>query len=143
MLQSKYQRVGALSGVLMFLGAWLTGYYHNWVVATVSVAVVLAALWYALDDESTEEIGTRTIRGFSVGVLAALVSRILGMLTMAWTYDSWSNTTLVKYSGLSDVFRIVFNGRFWTSVVYIIGFGVAGAFIAYAMPYFSADREEE
>jgi NADH:ubiquinone oxidoreductase subunit 6 (subunit J) len=143
MLQSKYQRVGVLAGLLMFFGAWLTGYYNHWVWALITVVGVLVAFWLALDGESNEELGTRVARGFSVGIVTGLIARILGMLTMAWTYDSWSSPVTMKYSTLSDVFRVMFNGRFWPSIVAILGVGAVGAFIAYAMPYFSVDREEE
>lgn len=143
MLQSKYQRVGALAGLLMFFGAWLTGYYNHWVWALITVTGVLVAFWLALDGESNEELSTRVVRGFTVGVVTGLVTRILGMLTMAWAYDSWSSSTSLKYNSLSDLFRVMFNGRFWPSILAILGVGVVGAFIAYAMPYFSVDREEE
>ena len=143
MLQSKYQRVGALAGLLMFFGAWLTGYYNQWVWPLLTVIAVLTAFWLALDGDSNEELGTRVMRGFSIGIVTGLIARILGMLTMAWTFDSWSSPTTAGYSSLSDVFRVMFNGRFWPSVVAIIGVGVVGAFIAYAIPYFTVDREEE
>ena len=143
MLQSKYQRVGALAGLLMFFGAWLTGYYNHWAWALVTVITVLAAFWLALDDESSEELGTRVMRGFSVGVVTAVIARLLGMLTMAWSFDSWSSPTTAKYDSLSDIFRVTFNGKFWPSVLAILGVGLVGAFVAYAMPYFTVDREEE
>lgn len=143
MLQSKYQRVGALAGLLMFFGSWLTGYYNHWAWALLTVIAVLVAFWLALDSESNEELGTRVMRGFTVGAIAAVVARILGMLTMAWAFDSWSSPATAKYTSLSDVFRIMFNGRFWPSVLAIIGVGAVGAFVAYAIPYFTVDREEE
>jgi hypothetical protein len=143
MLQSKYQRVGALAGLLMFFGAWLTGYYNHWVWALLTVVAVLAAFWLALDGDSGEELNARVIKGFSVGVVTAVIGRILGMLTMAWAFDSWSSPVTVKYSKISDLFRILFNGRFWPSVIAILGVGVVGAFVAYALPYFTVDREEE
>jgi site-specific recombinase len=143
MLESKYQRVGALAGFLMFLGAWLSGYYHGWLIPTVAVVAVLAAIWFALEQDSEEQLSTRVMRGFSIGILAGLVSRILGMLTMAWAFDSWTNSAKSSYTSISDAFRIMLNGKFWTSVLFILAFGIVGAFIAYSIPYFSADREEE
>jgi hypothetical protein len=143
MLESKYQRVGALAGFLLFLGAWLSGYYKGWLMAAITVAVVLTAIWFALEADSEEELSTRVMRGFSIGILTAVVSRILGMLTMAWAFDSWTNSAKVSYSSISDAFRVLLNGKFWPSVLYILAVGVIGAFVAYSIPYFSADREEE
>ena len=143
MLNSKYQRVGALAGLLMIIGAWLTGYYNNWVVAAITVVVVGAAFWYALEDDTNEDLGTRTIRGFLVGLIAALVARILGMLTMAWTYDSWSSPVTSQYDSIADTFRVLFNGNLTTSLIGILSIAALGAFIAYALPYFTAEREEE
>lgn len=143
MLQSKYQRVGALAGLLMFFGAWLSAFYNHWAWALVTIAVVLVAFWFALENESSEEMGPRTIRGFVVGALAAVVARILGMVTMAWAFDSWTSSVTQKYESISDLFRIVLNGTFVTSLVMILGVGLVGAFIAYSMPYFTTDREEE
>lgn len=143
MLTSKYQRVGALAGLLMFFGSWLTGYYNNWVWAAVTVAAVLTAFWFALGEDSDEELNTRVIRGFVTGLVAGVVARIGGLLTMVWAFDSWSSAVTQKYDSFSDLFRIFFNGDLWLSLLAIIGVGVVGAFIAYAMPYFTAEKEEE
>jgi hypothetical protein len=143
MLQSKYQRVGALAGLLMFFGAWLTGYYNHWVWATATVLLVLGSIWFALDEDAGEELNTRVMRGFAIGAMIAVIARALGLLTMAWAFDSWMSPTVTKYGGTSDVFRIMFNGRFLASILLIIVMGLVGAFIAYAIPYFTVDREEE
>ena len=143
MLQSKYQRVGVLAGLLMFFGSWLSAFYNHWAWALVTVAVALAAFWIALENESTEDLGPRAIRGFVVGALAATVARILGMVTMAWAFDSWSTPVTEKYDSFSDLFRVLINGNLTESIVAIVGVGLVGTFIAYAMPYFTADREEE
>lgn len=143
MLNSKYQRVGALAGLLMFFGSWLTGYYNNWFWAAGTLAVVLVAFWVALEDDSEEELSTRTLRGFVSGLIAGTVARVAGLVTMAWAFDSWSSPVTVKYDSLSDAFRVFFNGDIWTSILAILGTGLVAAFVAYAMPYFTAEREEE
>lgn len=143
MLNSKYQRVGALAGLLMFFGSWLTGYYNNWVWAAVTVAAVLVAFWVALEAETDEELGTRTLRGFVTGIIAGVVARVAGLLTMTWAFDSWSSPVTAQYDSLSDLFRVFFNGDLWTSILAILGTGAVAAFIAYALPYFTAEREEE
>ena len=143
MLNSKYQRVGALAGLLLFFGAWLTGYYDNWLLATITVILVSVALWVAVEDEANEELGRRATRGFIAGVIAAVVARVLGLLTMAWAFDSWSSPVKVSYDSLSDAFRVMFNGNLWATLIMVLGAGAVGAFIAYAMPYFTAEREEE
>lgn len=143
MLNSKYQRVGALAGLLMFFGSWLTGYYNNWVWAALTLTTVAVAFWVALEEDVEEEVGTRAMRGFVVGAIAAVVARVLGLLTMVWAFDSWSSPVKQSYSSLSDAFRVLFNGSLLASIIFIIAVGAVGAFIAYAMPYFTAEREEE
>jgi hypothetical protein len=143
MLQSNYQRVGALAGLLLFLGAWLTGYYNNWVWPFITITAVVVAFWVALDSEVEEELGTRVTRGLVVGLLAAVVARLLGLVTMAWAYDNWSSPVTASYNSLSDAFRIIFNGEVVASLLFILATGALGAFIAYALPYFVAEKEEE
>jgi len=143
MLQSNYQRVGALAGLLMFLGAWLSAFYGHWGWALATVVAVLTAFWFALENEPSEDLGDRAKKGFIIGVVATVVARILGMIAMVWAFDSWSTPVTEKYDSISDLFRVILNGSFTASLLAIIGVGVVGAFIAYAMPYFTADREEE
>ena len=143
MLQSKYQRVGALAGLLLFLGSWLTAYYNHWVWALLTAVFVIASFWLALDGDTSEELSSRVIKGFTVGLISAVVGRILGLLSMAWAFDSWTGTTSAKYDTMSDLFRVILNGRFWVSLVAIFAVGLVGEFVAYAIPYFSAEREEE
>ena len=143
MLQSKYQRVGALAGLLLFFGSWLTAYYNHWIWALLTVFFVVAAFWLALDGDTEEDLSSRVTRGFMTGAIAAVIARILGLLTMAWAFDSWTGTTGSKYTALTDLFRVLFNGRFWISLVAIFAIGLVGAFIAYAIPYFTAEQEEE
>ena len=143
MLQSNYQRVGALAGLLMFFGAWLSAFYNHWGWVLATVVGVLAAIWMALENESSEDLGERAKKGFIVGALAALVARVLGLLAIVWAFDSWSTPVTQKYDSLSDLFRVLLNGSLLVSVLAIIGVGLVGAFIAYAMPYFTTDREEE
>jgi hypothetical protein len=143
MLQSNYQRVGALAGLLMFFGAWLSAYYNHWGWAFATVVAVLAAIWMALENEPSEDLGQRAIKGFVTGALAAVVARVLGMLTMVWAFDSWSSSVTKEYDSISDLFRVLLNGDFVSSLLAILGVGLVGAFIAYSMPYFTADREEE
>jgi len=142
MLTSTYQRVGALAGVLLFAGSWLSSYYSHWIWPTLTLISAAVAVWLALDREVEEETSTRVIRGFVTGLIAAVVARLLGLLTMAWAFDNWTSNTTVDYTYVADFLKILFNGDFWTSVVVVLGVGVIGAFIGYAMPYFSADREE-
>ena len=143
MLNSKNQRMGILAGLLLFFGAWLTGYYNNWIWSMVTLASILVAFWVAVEDDSDEELNTRALRGFIAGVIAGVVARVCGMLAMVWIYGSWVSPTTVKYDSLSDTFRIFFNGDLWVSILAIIGIGAVGAFIAYAIPYFTAEKEEE
>lgn len=135
--------MGALAGLVMFFGAWLSGYYNHWFWPVVSVIIVLGAFWMALDTESGEELSTRAIRGFVMGALAAVVARVLGLVAMAWAYDSWTSPTLTSYDSISDLFRVLLNGNFVSTLIAILGSGVVGAFIAYAMPYFVAEKEDE
>lgn len=143
MLQSNYQRVGALAGLLLFLGAWLSVFYNHWGWAAATVVAVLAAFWVALESETSEDLSQRAWKGFVVGALAGVVARILGMISMVWAFDSWSTPVTQKYDSISDLFRVLLNGDLTASLVAIIGLGLVGAFMAYAMPYFTADSEEE
>lgn len=143
MLKSNYQRVGALAGLLMFFGSWLSAYYNHWGWTFATVVAVLAAIWMALENEPSEDLGQRAIKGFVTGALAAVVARVLGMLTMVWAFDSWSSSVTKEYDSISDLFRVLLNGDFVSSLLAILGVGLVGAFIAYSMPYFTADREEE
>ncbi len=143
MLSSTYQRVGTLAGLLLFFGSWLTGFYNNWLWAAVTIIAVVSALWFALDDQSEEDTNTRVIRGFVTGLICGLVARALGLIAMVWAFDSWTSSTSLKYSVFADYLKVILNGNFWQSILAIILTALAGAFIAYALPYFVAEREEE
>lgn len=143
MLTSKYQRVGALAGLLMFLGSWLTAFYGNWIWATLTILLTVFALWTALEDGVAEELTARVTKGLIAGLIAGVVARVLGLLTMAWSFDSWTAQVNTDYSSLNDVFRIFFNGNVVSSLVAIVGMSLLGGFIAYALPYFAAEKEEE
>lgn len=143
MLQSKYQRVGALAGLVMFFGGWLGAFYNHWAWLAVAVIAALLSFWFVLESDSSEELSVRVMRGFVVGAIAALVARVLGLLSMVWAFDSWSTPVTDKYDSVSDLFRVLMNGTLLQSIVAVIGIGAVAAFIAYAMPYFAAEREEE
>ncbi len=143
MLSGTYQRVGALAGLLLFCGAWLTGFYNNWIWALLTIVGVVAALWFALDDTSEEEANTRVVRGFATGLIIGVVARVLGMVAMVWAFDSWTGASNAKYSVFADYFKVLLNGGFWLSLLAVLLTAVAGAFVAYALPYFVAEEEEE
>ena len=143
MLQSNYQRVGALAGLLLFLGAWLSVFYDHWAWTAATIIAVLAAFWLALENETSEDLGDRAKKGMLIGVIAASVARILGLISMVWAFDSWSAPATRNYDSISDLFRIILNGDLTSSLLAILGVGLVGAFMAYAMPYFTTDREEE
>jgi hypothetical protein len=143
MFESKYQRVGALAGLVMFLGGWLGAYYNHWAWPAITVVVVLLSFWYVVEDESAEDLSTRAMRGFLLGLGSAIVARVFGAIMMVWAFDSWSTPVTESYDSISDVFRILMNGSLAQSLIAILGIGAVGAFVAYAMPYFAAEREEE
>ena len=143
MRTSTYQRVGALAGLLLFFGSWLTGFYNNWLWAALTIVAAVVALWFALDDQSEEDTNTRVIRGFVTGLIAGVVARVLGLLTMVWAFDSWTSSTNARYSVFADYLKVLLNGNFWLSIAVVLLTGIAGAFVAYALPYFVAEREEE
>jgi hypothetical protein len=97
----------------------------------------------ALENDSSEDLGDRAKRGFLIGVIAGFVARIMGLLMMVWMYDSWTTPASITYNSISDLFRVLLNGDLATSLLAIAGIGLVGAFMAYAMPYFTTDREEE
>lgn len=143
MLQSKYQRVGALAGLVMFFGGWLGAYYNHWAWFAVTLAAVVLAFWFVMEDDSTEEVSKRSLNGLVLGLVTALVARVLGALSMVWAFDSWSTPVTEKYDSIYDLFRVMMNGSFLQSLVAVLGVGLLGAFVAYAIPYFAAEREEE
>jgi hypothetical protein len=142
MLKSTNQRVGALAGVLLFVGAWLSAFYGHWIWAAGTALVVVAALWIGLDDQVEEETTDRTMRGLVLGLIAGIVARVLGLLTMVWAFDNWTSQTSASYSVFNDFLRVVLNGGVVSTLAQIALTGLAGAFIAYALPYFVAERED-
>jgi hypothetical protein len=141
MLSSTYQRVGALAGLLLVVGAWLSGYYQHWLWPVLTIGLVLVTYWVALGGLVDNETNTRVSRGFMVGVVSGVVARILGMLAMVWAFDSWSTPVKESYDSLSDLFRVLFNGNVWASILAIAFLGVVGAFVAYTLPYFTAEED--
>ena len=142
MLLNSYQRVGVLAGVLLFVGSWLSAYYNNWLWPLVATICAVVAGWLALENMIEEETTTRVVRGFVTGLIAGVVARVLGLLTMTWAFDNWTSSTTASYTVLSDFYSVVINGELWTSVLAVLGVGIVGGFLGYVMPYFSAEREE-
>jgi hypothetical protein len=133
--------VGALAGLLLVVGAWLSGYYQHWLWPVLTIGLVLVTYWVALGGLVDNETNTRVSRGFMVGVVSGVVARILGMLAMVWAFDSWSTPVKESYDSLSDLFRVLFNGNVWASILAIAFLGVVGAFVAYTLPYFTAEED--
>ena len=100
-------------------------------------------LFRSLDDQSEQETSTRVIRGLVTGLICGVVARGLGLLTMVWAFDSWTSSTSSSYSVISDYLRVMLNGNFWLSLAGIALAALAGAFIAYALPYFVTEKETE
>ena len=94
MLSSTYQRVGALAGLLLVVGAWLSGYYQHWLWPVLTIGLVLVTYWVALGGLVDNETNTRVSRGFMVGVVSGVVARILGMLAMVWALVTLFPSTL-------------------------------------------------
>jgi site-specific recombinase len=143
MLLSKYQRVGALAGLVVFLGGWLSAFYGHWGWGVGAIVLTLASFWIVLEEDSSEDTTTRLLRGFILGLTAAVVARLLGLLLMVAVFDSWSSPVTATYDGISDVFRVLINGSLIQSIVALLGSGCIGALVAYALPYFVAEKEEE
>jgi hypothetical protein len=142
MFESTNQRVGALAGFLLFVGSWLSAYYGQWFWAAGTALVVVAALWLALDDQSESDTNDRVIKGLVSGLIAGVVSRALGALAMVWATGNWLNDVSSSYSVFNDFLRVVLNGSVVNSLIMVALSGLAGAFIAYALPYFVAERED-
>jgi hypothetical protein len=142
MLKSTNQRVGALAGFLLFVGAWLSAYYGQWLWAAGTAVIVAAALWLALDDQSEENTNDRVMKGLVSGLIMGVVARVLGALAMVWATGNWTSTATTTYSVFNDFLRVVLNGNVVSSIIMVALAGLAGAFVAYALPYFVAEREE-
>jgi MFS family permease len=142
MRTKSYQRMGVLAGLLLFLGSWLTAYYDSWVWSGLTIVLLILGLWAALEADSDRVAESRLKHGVLAGIIAAIVARLMGLVTMVWAYDAWSSATAQAYDSLSDTYRVVFNGNLLATIVLIIGCGMLGAFIAYSMPYFLT-REED
>jgi hypothetical protein len=127
----------------MFFGAWLSAVYGHWIWVVLTILVVAVAMWFVLEDESAEELTPRTIKGFLMGLIVGVTARVLGALAMVWAFGSWSSSPTTSYDSFADMFRVILNGNVAQSLIAVVGVGLVGAFIAYALPYFAAEREEE
>lgn len=89
--------VGAAGSVLLFSGAWLTGYWNNripaWVALLSTIAISSAVAWYTKDKKTTyQKIAT------NAGIYGAIIyicASVLGLIATRWTHGTW-DPELVK-----------------------------------------------
>jgi hypothetical protein len=100
--------VGAAGSVLLFSGAWLTGYWDNripaWIALLSTIAISSGVAWYTRDKKTSyQKIAT------NAGMYGAIIyigAAVLGLIATRWAHGSWSPELNNATSGvLAELFN--------------------------------------
>lgn len=100
--------VGAAGSILLFSGAWLTGYWNNrmpaWVALLSTIAISSAVAWYTKDKKTTyQKIATNA---GMYGAMIYICASVLGLVATRWAHGTWDPELTKTTSGiLAELFN--------------------------------------
>ena len=127
---SRYHWVGALSGVPLFSGAWLSAYYNNVWPGIIGLVIAGVGIFVANRVERRSDVMTDMQRGAIAGVLAAVVARVLGWFASMFAGVSQG----VSFDSFGDLWRVVLGGGWAATFVLLVAAAIVGAAIAALEP---------
>jgi hypothetical protein len=101
----RYQWVGLLAGVPLFSGSWLSAVYNNAWWGVVGALMAAAGCYVANHVERKSDAARHFLRGFTAGLLAGVVARLLGYT--AW---QWAGVSATAAASSRNLFRVVIAG---------------------------------
>lgn len=140
-----YRRVGAVAGLVLFLGAWMAGYYSYKAIAAVVAILLIVWLVYAWSRDRVQD--TRLYaEAFVMGAFAVVVARAVGLVA-TWivqgkAYIAPTQSYAIPGNWL-DFFRIILNGSFGQLVLAMLVGGAATVLITYIGALLEATDEDD
>ncbi len=140
-----YRRVGIVAGMVLFLGAWMAGFYSfKAVVAAIAIAVVIW-LVYVWSRDRVHDMRLYT-EAFILGAFAVVVARFLGVIINWLIQGKAYNAPLENYTlpgEWLDFFRILLNGTFGQVIVAMLVSGAGAVLVTYLAALLESDTEED
>ncbi len=148
MPKSTFQRVGVLSGALLFAGSWLAAYYEQAaLIGALTLVIMLFAGWRIIEQQSETEINSRVWSAALWGVLVASVARLLGLLSVRWALGRGVIRTSGDYqlfkNGLGELMRMVLNGTWLSSAVLLLVAALLMAVMVIVIDYLREESHPE
>lgn len=112
--------VGAASSLLLFSGAWLTGYWDNRVFSWLAILAVIAGAsaiaWYGRGKNATYQ---NIAKAAAInGALIYLFGCLIGMIATRWAHGTWSPELVSYTEGILTKLFNRFPGDFMRTVLH-------------------------
>lgn len=112
--------VGAAASILLFSGAWLTGYFENrifaWIGIFTSIVVASGISWFSRDkNDNYQEIAKRAAL---FGAAIYLGASILGLVATRWTHGTWSPELTNTTEGVMSKIFSNFPGHYLRNIMH-------------------------
>jgi len=128
------QRVGILTGVVLFIGSMMTAYFGNsnlW--AWVTFVTFGFVVWTYARSWSERSLFDTAWAAFLLGALSAFTARILGAIASRSMFDTWRPTPRSEYDIINgeviDTFKVVLNGDLNQTLGLVAILGLIAAFV--------------
>lgn len=112
--------VGAATSILLFSGAWLTGYWDNRLFAWLAILIVVigssALAWYNKNKKATYQDIAKSAALFSV--IIYLVGCLIGLVATRWAHGTWSPEIISSTDGILNKLFNRFPGDFMITVLH-------------------------
>lgn len=111
--------VGSAASLILFSGAWLSGYWNNrlpgWLALFFCISLAGLVGWYSkTKEESFSEIAKNTA---IFAVLTYTGAIIIGIIATRWTHGSWSPETTAQFGNAFEQLFTRFPGGFMRSIL--------------------------
>lgn len=140
-----YRKVGAVAGLVLFLGAWMAGYYSYKAVAAAVAILLVAWMVYAWSRDKVQDARLYA-EAFVMGAFAVVVARALGFIATWIVHGKVYVPPSVSYAipgNWLDFFRILLNGTFGQLILAMLVGGAATVLITYVSALLEATDDEE
>lgn len=111
--------VGAAATLLLFSGAWLTGYWNNRLVAWLAIIAVVSMAcgfaWFKRNARSS--VSDDITRAAAFGAAVFVVASLVGLVATKWAHGSWTPETVVPLDSTANQIFGMFPGNLMRSVL--------------------------
>lgn len=111
--------VGAAASLLLFSGAWLTGYWNNrlvgWLAVIAAVSIACGFAWFKRNARSTISDDITFAAVFSAA--AFVVASLIGLVATKWAHGAWTPEAAAPLESTANQVFGMFPGNLMRSIL--------------------------